>query len=262
MNSVVAVDPGSRHTGVASAVLVDGQPEVTSLAGVVMHQGDAERSVRERVLPLLRSSPAAVLWLEEPPDYRHSDVEHGSEARIGYALGWVSGLIAGGAGLSTRRVAVSDWRTSMVTTCGRRGIFVEPPRRARAPSTPAAIAQRFDIAGRPAGGFIRTWRGCGHTQQFISFAELSRAGAGACGICSGPEAKQPDPAEWVRDEWKRIACHSVQRLWSGLYAELVAEARGRQRGPGSPPDHRLPGVPDACEAAWIAVHGVLQAGAP
>ena len=111
-----------------------------------MFAGDVERSVRERVIPALLDAAGAIpespartqdgvslsyeekrtllrnagtpLWLEEPPDFSRSDVNHGSEARIGYAEGWLSGLVAGQMGLPTRRVTVSEWRATMLIACG------------------------------------------------------------------------------------------------------------------------------------------------
>lgn len=270
--------------------------ELAALDGVTMFAGDVERAVRERVVPglldmvgtipvqekpattylehfdlldaeqqretllrVLRSS-GTPLWFEEPPDFSRSDVHHGSEARIGYAEGWLSGLVAGQMGLTTHRVTVSAWRATMIATCGKRGLYVTAPSRRTAPTALAMAAQRSTVTGRPGGGFVRTFTECEHTQSFASFADLKRS-TGTCAACAVP-TKAIDPADWVRDEWKRIACQGIQRFWPELYAPLVATARGRRRpksgatAPTEIPDHQVTGVPDACEAAWIAVHAL------
>lgn len=269
---------------------------LAALDGVTMFSGDVERSVRERVVPRLldmvgtipvQEKPATTylehfdlldpgqqretfsrvlrssgtpLWFEEPPDFSRSDVHHGSEARIGYAEGWLSGLVAGQVGLPTHRVTVSAWRATMIATCGKRGLYVTAPSRRTAPTALAMAAQRSTVTGRPGGGFTRTFTDCGHAQSFASFVDLKRS-TGTCATCAVP-VKTVDPADWVRDEWKRIACQGIQRSWPDLYAPLVATARGRRRakpGEAAPteiPDHQVAGIADACEAAWIAVHAL------
>ena len=295
MRISLAVDPGNRHTGIACAWTNAPTPGIkdihlAAMEGIVMFAGDVERSVRERVIPALLDAAGAIpespartqdgvslsyeekrtllrnagtpLWLEEPPDFSRSDVNHGSEARIGYAEGWLSGLVAGQMGLPTRRVTVSEWRATMLIACGAYGTWVVAPSRRRAPTPLAVAAQRSDVTSCPDGGFRRTFRECGHTQIFASFSDLKKHATGSCSVCALPRPKELDPAEWVRDEWKRIACAGIKRAWPERYAPLVAEARGRRRvkpGDTAPPenaDHHVVGVPDACEAAWIAVHAL------
>jgi hypothetical protein len=290
----LAVDPGNRHTGIACATQGDMGTDIdlVALAGITLHAGDVERSVRERIVPALLDATGKIpvdgvpalahlpyvevqrdvllrtlrnvdrvsIWFEEPPDYSRSDVRHGSEARIGYAEGWLSGLVAGQMGLPTRRVAVSAWRETMIRTCVQRGLYIVAPSRRMAPTPLAVAAQCSTVTGRPGGGFVRTFTDCGHAQSFASFADLKRS-TGICATCAVP-VKTADPANWVRDEWKRIACQGIQRFWPELYASLVAAARGRRRAkpgeaaPTEVPDHQVAGIADACEAAWIAVHAL------
>lgn len=284
MRAVIGIDPGSSYTGVAVAIGEPGDPapQLLRLSGVVMGSGDVAGSVRSRVLPEVErccvagcGTSATSIWLEEPPEYAHADVGHGSEARIGYALGWLSGLVAGGAHafwapnqLVLRRAAVRAWRDHMLVFCGRRGLLMQAPTRASIPGVRSSFApgltQRFSVKNAGGGGFVRSWSGCGHEDQFASFADLRAAEDRTCHTCAvaSKADPKPDPAAWVRDEWKRLACVGIARFWPDLYAPLVVGAQERRRFAGGAavagekPDHQLAGVADACEAAWLSLYAL------
>ena len=265
--SVVAVDPGNSYTGIACAWSrsPNDEPVVERFTGVVMIDGQVERSVAERLFPLVAQLSSAscgsmgtVLAFEEPPEYSRSDVGHGSEARIGYAEGWLSGLIAGSVGLPTRRVAVSAWRDHMLVFAARRGLLLAKPTRAAAPIGPAKF-QRFEVRSNepPLRGFTRVWLGCAggtnHEESFVSLAALTASTASSCPVCA-TSALTLEAAGWVRDEWKRMACEAAERFWPRQYAEALAPALERARLPK--PAHQLGGVADGCEALWIALYAL------
>lgn len=59
----------------------------------------------------------------------------------------------------------------------------------------------------------------------------------------------------VRDAWKAAACAFVAHAYPQPYKRLVDDARSRART--AKHDWELAGVPDACEAVGIAIHGLM-----
>jgi hypothetical protein len=64
----------------------------------------------------------------------------------------------------------------------------------------------------------------------------------------------------VRNAWKAAACAFVAHAYPEPYAALVADARSRART--AKHDWELMGVPDACEAVGIALHGLVDRAQP
>lgn len=246
--STVGVDPSNSWVGLARA---DGE-RLAELVAVRCFPGEPERTVHERIRPWMPRDPRGwSLVLEEPPPA--SRANHGRQAPIGYAVGYMSGLIAAGwPPRAVSKVQVSAWRDAMIVLAARRGLLLEKPtRRPKPKGLKGRMGKLRRAQGRP--GLVVTWLGCDHEQVFESLSALQANTPPACPDCAGVvvEADGMDDHEWRRDEWKRIACHGIAELWPGLYQPVVDDARSRARS--NRPDHRLEGVADACEAAWIAV---------
>lgn len=269
MNVVLGIDQSNTATGLACVrAHPDPRKRVHAFLAHPMLDGEegVVRSVTERVWPTLRGwlgenpGPAHV-WVELAPPTMRADVNHGAQAAIGFAQGWLGGLIAGGlleGGCDVHLAPVSDWRATMLRTAIEIGCPLSPPRRGRE-DAPDANPERFRVASGGGTSFVRTWTGCGHEERLRDFAELNEAQTTRCPACRGSRPTMSS-AEAVRDAWKAIACLFVRALAPTGYGQLVAQARGRARKKDAP-DHHLVGVADACEAVGIALHGLSVTGA-
>lgn len=252
---IVAVDPSSTYTGIA---VQDG--DNVRLHRVRMLR-DTARSYRERLLPLLPSpSDVSAVLVEEPPDTARKDTGRaGKQAVIGRAVSWVGGLIASpyvAAGVPVDQVQPGPWRESMLLAAARRGLLLEAPSRASRPAPPPARVARSIVRSttRIPGGRFRLVFACGHEQE-IAYNRLEDGAE--CAACRAPKPVISD-ADWITDEWKRIACVVAARFWPEAYAGLVREAEEGARSARE--HHRLAGVADAAEAGCMLLHHVAARG--
>lgn len=198
--------------------------------------------------------PPARVGIEIPPDTARADVHHGGQAAIGWALGYLQGLVEAPLRRGGRRIAhveVAAWRRAMLVWSNRWGVLAQEPAMNPPPVASELMKrQPFEVA-RKGTGFELVWAGCGHRSPVASYEQLIGSPPYACPECE-PERlrKLADPAEWRREQWKILACRLVQAHWPVEYAALVADARERVRTEKA--DHELAGVADACEAVWIA----------
>lgn len=249
---ILSIDPSSTYTGIAKR-----SGEDVQLYRVRMHPGEPERSYRERISPVLLEIPICRpehVLVEEVPDNARKDVgRSGQQAVIGRSVAYVAGLTVAGyldRGVRVTRVQPSEWRESMLIWAARRGQLLEKPRRSQRVIPPEQVGRnRVTTTQRIGAGLFRLTFECGHSAE-VEYAALGETRD--CKACIVRPERTMDDAEWVRDEWKRIACAVVERHFPEPYAQLVAEARASARGPK--PDHRLEGVSDACEALCIGLH--------
>lgn len=274
---VLGVDQSNEATGLACVKAhPDPRQRLHAFLAHPMLTGDQGviRSVTERIRPTLRGwlaelpSGSTRVCIELAPPTMRADVKHGPQAAIGFAQGWLGGLVAGalladipvdtGLGLSrvgVHLVPVADWRQTMLRTAAEIGCPLAPPRRGRA-SNPSGNVERFTVAAGSSGptSLRRVWSGCEHEEEFADLAVLMRSQTTKCPSCRGSRSSMSD-AEAVRDGWKELACWFVKALAPEPYARVVAQARARARRRDTP-DHHLAGVADACEAVGIALHGL------
>lgn len=219
-----------------------------------------ERSVLERIYPLVEhwsSHNRVRIWIEQAPPMVRRDVKHGPQAAIGFAQGWLGGLIAGRflGQFPVTRVGPDVWRATMLVEAARAGLVLPEPGR-RPPPPPPGQVQRFKV-DRAGAAFVRVWDGCNHRETFTTYADLHKAPATACTTCAAGDAVQTlTDAEAVRDAWKKTACRFVHHFWPGMYGNIIQDALSRARS--DRPEHKLAGVADACEAVGIAIHGLAQ----
>jgi hypothetical protein len=261
VNVVISIDPGNAYTGMA--MLVQGYPEEARMARVCMYDGDPVRSVRERVGPMLcnwimvarhMGCACPVVLIERCPPTARKDANHGKQAQIGFALGWLSGLIAGYLMVATMNairielVDVAEWR---------KGLSDDPlfMRKAQPEVVVMPKTQRFEMQRNGNGGYIRVWSGCGHREVLPRWADIQHlAPPVKCPAC---ETATGDRAKIVRDEWKERACAYVSRAYPELLEAVVEEARKTAINKDKPV-HELAGVADASEALCIARYGVKK----
>lgn len=187
-----------------------------------------------------------------------ADVHHGAQAEIGFAQGWLGGLVAGrlhAIGAAVHLAPVQDWRDHMLEVAAEIGAPMVAPRRGRAALGPETAVERFRLGSEPGGAITRTWLPCAHQERFPDYGMLARAQTVRCPLCPRAARPKASAAESVRDAWKATACRFVEQLALGAYMELVADARSRARA-ADMPDHQLVGVSDACEAVGIALYGL------
>lgn len=263
MNVVITVDPGNSYTGLA--MLVEGHPEHARMARVCMFDGDVERSVRERVAPLLISwimvarhlgCSRPTLLIERCPPTARKDAGHGKQAQIGFALGWLGGMIAGylmAATMNAVQVELVD------VGVWRKGLSDDPLFMKRVAPVIVAMpkTQRFEMQRNGNGGYIRVWAGCGHREVLPRWADIQHLTPPA--KCPSCETATGDRAKIVRDEWKERACLYVERVYPDLLTEMVDEARATAMHKDKPV-HELAGVADACEAMCMARYGIKKLG--
>lgn len=282
---LTGIDPGNDATGLGMATLASwtARPEVLLLGSV----RGAPEVIAEKLRVSIKSEEAAVIgrnavggsrWgshvggahirrrIEVPPMQVRKDVRHGPQAQVGFALGFLSGWIAAVSfydGVAPTQTAVRDWRAAMLELSASWGVHAEPaPDASRSqgsqrspwadPEPPPRVTNVERIAAVEPRHVV-TFE-CGH-QQEVAYAKLVLATPLACDACAkakaAPKARELTRPEQVTDEWKRVVCSLTRQLWPEAYATLVDDARSRARS--TPPDHRLSGVPDACEALWVGL---------
>lgn len=252
---IVSIDPSSTYTGIAWRT-----PEAVRLFRVRMHPGDPERSYIERLTEHLPNGrpgdimrPEHVLVEEVPDNARKDAGRSGQQAVIGRSVAYVAGIMV--ARYLDHRVPVTriqprEWRESMLIWAARRGQLLEKPSRSKRVIPPEQVGRnRVTGTQRIGPGRFRLTFECGHSED-VDYAQLGESRD--CKACIIRPERTMDDAEWIRDEWKRIACAVVERHWPEPYAALVSEARATART--HKPDHRLEGVSDACEALCIGLH--------
>lgn len=266
---ISGIDPSNRMVGLA--VLDDGPvtrpPPLRLLTSIPGFGGDAAPRTARRVASVLGAhlrerAPlgGCRIRIEKAPGRIRDEVEHGSQADVGFKLGRITGqlevrLEAWG---TVELVEVSTWRARMLEVSSLWGVPAAPPPKAPPPAVFAPVSgdqrKRFDVtrSGAP-GGFLVTWRGCGHETPVRSFEELQRFNRTACGACAAGAEKRPTvvPADWRRAMWKKLACDLVRAHWPEAFGALVDVARQRARAEKA--DHELSGISDACESVWIGV---------
>jgi hypothetical protein len=258
---VIGIDPGSSYTGLAMAANDQRDPALRLKRMVRQPMSEdivaSARKVVQVLLDWLASDvsdtetyDAVEVWIEQCPPTAREDVNHGQQGKIGFAQGRLVGLIEGmlsvHRGIRVRLVQVQDWRVTLKAL----SIALPPPPAAPAPSQRASA---FDLT-RSASGMIRTWKVCGHTDT-VPFDKILVAAPTTCPACAQTQGKQRTRAEAVRDDWKHLACRFIGEAAPALYQAVVAQAEARAHVPHKAP-WTLMGVPDACEAACIALHGL------
>jgi hypothetical protein len=251
----VGIDEGNSQCGVGIIEASDmSRPPPVRFCCSVGMPGSAgadagSRKVVELISPYLLE-PARVR-IERAPDRVRADVKHGSQANVGWTLGYLAGRLSAHLELSGHDVGlipVSVWRQTMLELSARWGAPVDMERAAQ-PSAGPSQARKVQREGDV---LCVVWEGCGHKSDVGSFERLLRFSARTCPVCL-TERSAPRPltdAEERSDRWKRVACDGVRRHWPDTYVALIADARSRSRVVKE--DHRLAGVSDACEALWIA----------
>ena len=261
---VAGIDPSNKHTGIAFATPhPDLERRIVLAESVTMLTGDdgVIRSVVERIYPTLDLAPARTpIWIEEAPPTARGDVDHGPQGAIGFAQGWLGGLIAGryvGQGWPVHRVGPSPWRAHMLVEAARAGFLMQEPHRGRA-APPDGPAQRWKVEPGPDRSFVKVWAQCDHRDTFANYQALSEGLATRCPTCAAGVAvpRGMSEADAIRDAWKQTACLFVARFYPDRWASLVIKAR--ERAKMKQLDHHLAGVADACEAVGIALYGLAQ----
>lgn len=251
----VGLDLANTTTGAAAVRLHGDHVELVWLRP--LHLPDDAKRAAAKVLAAC--STADAVSIERPPDVVRGHVRHGPQARLGYALGRICGRIEAGldaTGIPHELVEVRDWRATMLERSANWGVPAFAPGKGPALTTASLPLLAAPRAVREGTTVYLVWP-CGHRRLFDP--ARARSADTMCRQCGHRDTKPLSRAEVVTAEWKATACRLVRARWPELYAELVADARERARTPRA--DHELSGVADACEAAFIAVHGVRQAAA-
>jgi hypothetical protein len=254
----VGIDPGNDYLGLA-VYRLGADPDLECHG--IRVGGKPGKVFRDVLVPKLEplARHGATLVIERPPEKVRRDVNHGAQAPIGYALGYVSGMVAGlwhQHGAPVHRVTVRDWRTSMGVFNARRGLVLTEPgakgerERWRAMGLQATRPSQVADVKRVDGGWTVRYR-CGHKATFDKYDALTTRG-GECQECQRALRPAMTRAEAVTDAWKLRACQGIKEHWPEEYERIVSAARKRAKT--NKADHRLAGVPDACEAAWVALH--------
>lgn len=252
----LGIDASTSHVGLA---VVRGRPEgraeLLCLASV---RGDGVEGVRTQVSGVLAvvggwyadlGLEGARVRIERAPRTARGDVQHGKQAALGWALGYVAGVIEARLECSAMRlqpaelVEVRDWRASMLALSTAWGRPAIPPSRGAA--RPAERIEQIARIVRAAS--VEVTFGCGHTQQVERRLLL---GVRSCAQCG--DSKPVDMGE----AWKELACALVAHHFPEQYGPFVALARKRSRK--DKPDHKLEGVSDGCEAVWIAASAFAE----
>jgi len=277
----IGIDPSSAFVGLAIAqILGDGGIAIQRLKGVRCFAGDPIRSVRERVLPEIRMGVCGVpdvpliaealqgvlaAFVEKAPAKARGDTNHGPQASIGDAIGFVGGLSVAEllvGGVTIERVEPSPWRNSMLIWAARNGLVRVAPKRSHRRELVPEDVGRSAIRGRLTRGmnsrgvdcYWLRYHGCEHVQDVpVADGTVGLNRSRTCMACRVPVM---DDAQWVRDQWKALACEIVCHFWPLEYAELVVDAKSRART--ERPDHQIAGVADACEAMGVLLHAVLE----
>ena len=259
---VAGIDPSNGYTGIAAArPAAQLRDRLLEARAVRLFEEDAYcvRSIRERIAPVLDQWIAddLLLAIEQAPPTAREDMGHGAQAEIGYAQGWLGGMICGRYADTARieRFGPSPWRDTMIVEAARNGLLLQKPTRASLTSAQggAAVTRVLRVDRAPQGGFNVLWRGCAHVFWCLNMGAV-QAKPDRCPECAKGDKPRPAVGADIRDAWKALACRFVAHFWPEIYEGIVAPAR--ERAHTNPPDHRLAGVPDACEAVGIALHGL------
>lgn len=248
-----------------TSVIARGSGDFRATAAAVARKvGFADEFPPKRDVMSILHAPVTI---ERPPPTARDGAHGGAkQAEIGFTLGLLIGATAerlSAAGHLVELADVSSWRASMLLWSTRWGVLAEEP--TRAPLTAVALQEtsRGMVQGsrieRKRDGLEVVWSGCGH-RTAVSFGGISSFPHRRCPTCSEIPLRRPgtDDKEWKRQAWKALACTLVGRHWPAEYSTLLYQARSAARV--SHQDHEFAGVADACEAVWIAVHGLTRAG--
>lgn len=262
---LIGLDQSNTFVGFA-ALLPDGtrKAELKVIGSLRAHGLDRVRETVRDVVHVVdqietENGPVKIhVVLEQAPGIVRSDVDHGPQAAIGWALGRLTGRLEErfeAAGDAVSLVEVSTWRERMIVWSCRWGVLAAPPPKSPPSAIPSALglpAQQRKVDRAEGGGFLVTWSGCGHVQPVTTYDELTQFSHVRCPTCTVAPLKRAgeDPAEWRRRAWKALACELVAAHWPVPYGALVADAKSRAKTMRA--DSELAGVADACEAVWIA----------
>lgn len=258
---IIGVDPGGQHLGLALARRNATAPMRTELLCVktIRLREASWTEILERVAPTLESwinMGANVVAIEQaPPTAKEDRARLVRQAAVGWSLGRVSGMVEMLCRLPVSHHLPSEWRESMLTLSARSGLVRQKPTRRSTSRRPSLCDQKVRMVQTIGGGVFRiSFLGCSHTFDVEGFDKLQVFGT-ACPSCAAISAKSP--ADLVRDEWKRLACEVIAHHYPDPFRTLELDARSRAR------DHakqawQLVGVPDACEAAGVAIHRARQ----
>ncbi len=255
---VVGCDPSSSYVGLG---LVSSSPESRLGFGLdgllsIRLRTVSWQEVEERIGPVIErwSAPGVVLAIEQPPPTARKDrTKTVQQAAVSWPIGRVSGLLEMHAKLTTVYALPGDWRDSMLTLSARAGLVRQKPRRSGITRPSLCSTPVRDVRAVGDGKLLITFRGCGHAHEVHGYERLKEVG-GICPQC-GSAAKNDtrSHAEQIREEWKKLACEITRVHFPAMFATLENDARSRARDHGKEA-WRLAGVPDACEAAWVAAH--------
>lgn len=254
----LGIDASTSHVGLALLrERPGGRAELLQLGSV---RGDGVEGVRAQAqrVAVVVSGWAETLDLdltdcrvriERAPRTARGDVQHGKQAALGWALGYVAGVVEVVLDRSihdlraAELVEVRDWRANMLELSSRWGRpATKPSRKDRADIVHIESIERVEGTNKAEVRFS-----CGHVETVER--EILLAGC-RCTTCPKPQRSDVGAA------WKRLACALVEHHFSERYAQLVEPARRRARTPRS--DHELEGISDACEAVWIAASALTS----
>lgn len=252
--TLVGVDASVRLTGLGFLERREGDRLELSSVETLGRRTDGVMGLANRVAAVVRerAPTGSVISIEVPPPTGKRSTRHGGQAQIGWSIGRLTGMLEVllGSDYQVRLVAVSDWRAAMLDASTRWGHPASKPRPGR---DQAARAPRLTRVERERGSIFLIWA-CGHRTRARSgsMADLERAAQAGCPECARVTTFDP------RDAWKALAVRLAAHHWPSVVRSAVQNARSRARDPGKA-DHRLSGVADACEAAWIGASGLLEA---
>jgi hypothetical protein len=228
----VAIDPSSTWIGVAA---YDGKLRLCKAIRV-----REDWAAAQEVAALVRAVAPGPFRLAVERASDTAPVEaHGRQGKIGWMLGWAGGLVAGAIAPQEEPVTLytTDWRPTLCRLVSE---------------APAPFLGLRCAIGRIEHGPDREHREvafrCG--QKLVVRVEVLAPGKVGpnCPRCAKTTRAKDD----TRDRWKERAVRGALATWPELVTPVIAEARTRARP--TTPDHKLEGVADACEAAWIARH--------
>lgn len=241
---IIGADPAAT-TGLAA--LVEGRiVAATSIA----FQGEAfgwdQRATAhgwvDELVERFARAPAVVGV--ECNDFTRQEDERGrNQGLVAWRQGWMACTIASAIPCDRPPMLIQGraWRATMLRELGKPKPSARRVTAAKGPPPPVAV-DRDDR-----DGFVVTWRECGHTWTAPSLDALFRKPID-CPVCTRATSTGDD----IAAAWKAIAVDGALERWGEAFADLVS--RARKRAKPTTPTHRLVGVSDACEAAWIAWH--------
>jgi len=253
---VIGIDPGSGELGYTWTRPTGAEPpEVLELDFL---RTEGEERTTEGIHFLFRlgrrveqAGATSVLWAVEAAPPKLKKGQHGSHISGAGPERWrtVARVAALMLGHEFVQVGISPWRRTMAALDRR----WSGRRRGRPTPRPRG---RCKVAGtkRIPGAMVRVTFECGHRDDWMSAALLD-GHQPACPACSRMPAGAT-PSDLTTDEHKRAACDWVALHWPDHFERLVEGPRKRAKT--RKPDHRLTGVPDACEALGVACHAMTM----